>query len=228
VEALEAAITERTCAVVLEPVQAEGGVRVPSLSYLREVREVCHRHGLLLILDEVQTGMGRTGELFAYKHFGIRPDVMALAKGLGAGVPIGAMLCTEEVAQAMAPGEHGSTFGGGPLVCAAALATLHCLLEDNQYLVHHARRMGELLLEGLRALKERFSHLVLDVRGMGLLLGVELRKPCAPVVEACLKEGLLINCTAETVLRLTPPLVVQEADIREALGIMASALERIS
>ncbi len=227
--ALKQAIDPRkTCAVLLEPIQAEGGVKVPSPDYFKQVRELCDNTGVLLMLDEVQTGMGRTGELFAYKHFGIKPDIMTLAKGLGGGVPIGALLATADVAEAFVPGTHASTFGGNPLVCAAAVATLQTLLEDNQYMIEHCRRMGEYLRARLNAIKEKMPEVIVDIRGMGLLQGMELRRPCAPIVKACMERGLLINCTAENVLRFLPALIVKEDDIDAALDIVADVLERLS
>ncbi|MDA8169458.1 MAG: acetylornithine transaminase [Nitrospiraceae bacterium] len=227
-DALKSAVkADRTCAVLLEPIQAEGGIRIPEPDYFKKVREICDSAGALLILDEVQTGMGRTGELFAYKHFGIRPDIMTLAKGLGGGVPIGAVLSTEEVAGAFVPGTHASTFGGNPLVCAAAVATLQTILEDNQYLLEHCRRMGKHLSETLGGLKTEFPELVKEVRGLGLLQGMELSIPCAPVVKACMERGLLVNCTAENVLRFLPALIVQESDIDHAAVILSDVLKRL-
>ena len=214
------------CAVLLEPIQAEGGVRMPPPGYLKQARELCDSMGALLILDEVQTGMGRTGELFAYKHFGIKPDIMTLAKGLGGGAPIGALLATAEVASVFTPGTHAATFGGNPLVCAAAVATIQTLLEDNSYIVEHAKRMGIHLAHKLAALKDAFPHLVAETRGLGLIQAVELTVPCAPVVLACIEKGLLINCTAEKVLRFTPPLIVQEAEINQAVQIVSEVLEK--
>ena len=215
------------CAVLLEPVQAEGGVRMPPPDYFRQVRGLCESAGALLILDEVQTGMGRTGELFAYKHFGIKPDIMTLAKGLGGGAPIGALLATSEVASAFTPGSHAATFGGNPLVCASAIATIQTLLEDNSYLIEHAKRMGVYLAGKLAGLKEAFPGLVAETRGLGLLQAMELTVPCAPAVLACIEKGLLINCTAEKVLRFTPPLIIQEAEINQAVQIVSEVLKKI-
>ncbi len=227
-EALKKAVAaDRTCAVLLEPIQAEGGVRVPPPDYFRQVREICDTSGALLILDEVQTGMGRTGELFAYKHFGIKPDIMTLAKGLGGGVPIGAVLGTDRVAKAFTPGSHAATFGGNPLVCAAAIATIQTLLEDSQYLLEHCKRMGAYLSNRLSRLIEAYPQHVLSTRGIGLLQALELARPCAPVVRECMGKGLLINCTAENVLRFMPPLIVQETDIDQAVDILAEVLKKL-
>ena len=227
-DALKKAVAaDRTCAVLLEPIQAEGGVRVPPPDYFRQVREICDTSGALLILDEVQTGMGRTGELFAYKHFGIKPDIMTLAKGLGGGVPIGAVLGTDRVAKAFTPGSHAATFGGNPLVCAAAIATIQTLLEDSQYLLEHCKRMGAYLSNRLSRLIEAYPQHVLSTRGIGLLQALELARPCAPVVRECMGKGLLINCTAENVLRFMPPLIVQETDIDQAVDILAEVLKKL-
>jgi len=228
-EALKQAVNPaKTCAVLLECIQAEGGVRLAAPEYLKRVREICDASGVLLMLDEVQTGMGRTGELFAYKHFGIKPDIIAIAKGLGGGVPIGALLATAEVAEAFAPGTHASTFGGNPLVCAAAIATLQTLLEDNQYMLEHTKRMGRHLSARLNQIKAQLPDIVVEVRGMGLLQGIELKRPCAPIVKACMERGLLVNCTAEYVLRFMPPLIVQEAEIDIAMDIVTDVLKRLS
>jgi predicted acetylornithine/succinylornithine family transaminase len=211
VPAVEQAITDRTCAVLVEPVQGEGGVNVPAPDYLRALRALCDRHELLLILDEIQTGMGRTGRLFAYEHEGITPDVVALAKGLGAGMPIGALLATEKAAQALAPGTHGSTFGGNPLACAAGLAALETLLEDN-IIIQSVETLGRHFLRRLGELKARYPF-IKDVRGKGLLVGVELDFEGKEIVAECLKQGYLINCTANTVLRFIPPLVIVDEEI---------------
>jgi acetylornithine/N-succinyldiaminopimelate aminotransferase len=225
--ALEHAVTNKTCAVILEPILGEGGVRVPAPEYLGEVRRICERHGILLILDEIQTGMGRTGKLFAHEHFGITPDIMTLAKGLGGGVPIGAMLATENVAQAFKPADHGTTFGGNPLVCATSLATVETILEDG-LILEQCRRMGEYLRDTLGSLKKEFSSIILDVRGMGLLVGMEITRDCSPVARSCMERGLLINCTAGNVLRFMPPLIVTEAEIDRMAEILTEVFERLS
>ncbi|HYA31873.1 MAG TPA: aminotransferase class III-fold pyridoxal phosphate-dependent enzyme, partial [Thermodesulfovibrionales bacterium] len=219
--------TEETCAVMLEPIQGEGGVKVPSSDYLKQVREECTAKGLLLILDEVQTGMGRTGKLFGYEHFGIVPDIMTLAKGLGGGFPIGAMLATNKVSAAFQPGNHASTFGGNPLACAAAIATVETLLEDG-FILDQCRRMGEYLMRGLADLKREHPGVITDVRGMGLLVGLELTRECASIVKACLERGLIINCTSGNVLRFTPPLIVQEKEIDHMLDVLDDILGRLS
>ena len=222
IPALESAITSKTCAVMLEPIQGEGGVIVPSEDYLGKVRELCDRHGLLLILDEVQTGMGRTGKLFAYEHYNIVPDIMTLAKGLGGGFPIGALLATDKVSAVFKPGTHASTFGGNPLACAAAIATLEAILEDG-FVLDHCNRTGEYFAERLNQIKE-YHHQIVEVRGKGLLIGVELTRDGMPIVKACLDKGLLINCTGGgNVLRFTPPLIVETKDIE----VLIEALEEL-
>jgi len=224
---LKSAITQNTCAVMLEPIQGEGGVKMPDPDYLKNVRELCNERNLLLILDEVQTGMGRTGKLFAYEHFNITPDVLTLAKGLGGGVPIGAMLASDKIASAFEPGSHASTFGGNPLVCAAAISTIETLLEDG-FMFDQCKRMGEYLKEGLKSLQKEFSSIIIDIRGMGLLIGMEFTRDCSAVVKACMEKGLLLNCTAGNVLRFTPPLVVQEKDIDHMIDILEEVLSRLS
>jgi acetylornithine/N-succinyldiaminopimelate aminotransferase len=219
IKAMKEAVTRNTCAILLEPIQGEGGVRVPNQNYLGQVRELCNEHNILLILDEVQTGMGRTGKLFAYEHYGITPDIMTIAKGLGGGVPIGAMLATDRVASGFQPGNHASTFGGNPLVCAAAVATIDTLLEDG-FILDQCNRMSKHFIEKLEGLKKEFPNLVNEVRGKGLLLGIELTTDVAPIVKACLEKGLLINCTSGNVLRFIPPLIVQKKDIEQLIDVL--------
>ena len=197
-------------AVLVEPVQGEGGVNVPDDGYLPRLRALCDRNGWLLMLDEVQTGVGRTGRWFAHQHLGVRPDVMTLAKGLGNGVPIGACLAAGAAAQVFQPGNHGSTFGGNPLACAAAHATLSIIADDG--LLDNARRMGSLIRDRLR---ESLSGIpaVRDIRGMGLMIGIELDRPGGELVDRARANGLLINVTADTVVRLLPPLIIQPAEV---------------
>ncbi len=223
VEALEQAISDKTAAVMMEPIQAEGGVHVAGKTYLARVRELCRARGVLLIFDEVQTGMGRTGTLFAYEQLGVQPDIMTLAKGLGGGVPIGTCLATDEVAKVFGPGTHASTFGGNPLACAAGLAVLRTLLEGR--VLDHAKRMGEHLAKGLQDCKDRHAA-VKEVRGLGLLQGMELHGEGKPVVDACLSRGLLINCTMDRVLRFVPPLVITQADIDRLLDTLPHVLSK--
>jgi len=221
--AMEAAIDEKTVAVLVEPIQGEGGVVVADENYLRGLRELCDRHGLLLIFDEVQVGMGRTGKLFAYEHYGVEPDIMTLAKALGGGLPLGAMLAKEKVARSFVPGSHASTFGGNPLVCSAGLAVLRTLLQGGA--LKNCARMGRLLLKGLKGLKGRFSW-IREVRGKGLILGMELERDGSKIVVDCLQAGLLINCTAQNVLRLLPPLTSGRKEIDRGLAILEKVLSR--
>ena len=216
--AVEQAITDRTCAVLVEPVQGEGGVNVPSDGYLKALREICDRSNILLMLNEIQTSMGRTGKLFAYEHTGITPDVTALAKGLGAGMTIGALLATDKVAQAFMPGSHGSTFGGNPLACAADIASLEALLEDN-IIIQAVEELSRHFLQGLDDLRRKYGF-VKDVRGKGLLIGMELDFAGKDIVTACLREGFLINCTVENVLRFMPPLIITEEEIDRLINAL--------
>jgi acetylornithine/N-succinyldiaminopimelate aminotransferase len=207
---LEEAVDESVCAVMLEPIQGEGGVVCPDQEYLKAVRNLCDEKGILLIFDEVQVGMGRTGKLFAYENYGVAPHIMTLAKALGNGLPIGAMLSTDEVATAFSPGSHATTFGGTPLATAVSKAVLKSLLEDGW--IQNARLMGEYFRGKLENLAEKYAF-IKDVRGAGLIVGVELDRPAASVVEACRKEGFLIISAQEKVLRFLPPLIVRENEI---------------
>jgi acetylornithine/N-succinyldiaminopimelate aminotransferase len=224
--AISKSITKDTCAVMLEPIQGEGGVIVPDQNYLKEVREICHEQNIFLILDEVQTGMGRTGKLFAYEHFDIQPDIMTIAKGLGGGVPIGAMLATDRVASAFKPGSHASTFGGNPLVCAAAVATIETLLEDG-FILDQCNRMSAYLVENLWELKDKFPRLIKEIRGKGLLVGMELTMDGDMIVRECLEKGVLINCTAGNVLRFIPPLIVQKKDIDRLIDKLQEVFKKV-
>jgi len=221
-EAIEAAVTPQTCAVMLEPIQGEGGVNIPAPDYLRKVREICDRFGLLLILDEVQTGLGRTGRLFAHEHFGVEPDIMTLAKALAGGAPIGAMLAREKYAEAFSPGTHGSTFGGNPLMAAAALASVNVLFDEK--LLERAATIGAYLVGQLERLKAKHA-IVEEVRGIGLMVGMKLRIPGGELVKQGHARGLLLNVTHDTVLRFVPPLVVTESEIDEMIAILGDLLE---
>lgn len=224
-EALSKLVDEHTCAIMLEPVQGEGGVYPADAEFLRKVRSLCDERDIMLIFDEVQTGLGRTGKLFAYQHSGVVPDIMTLAKALGGGAPIGAFLTTDKVAAAFKPGDHGSTFGGNPLVCAAGLAVMQVMLEED--LPAQAAATGEYLKERFAEWVKKYDC-VLDVRGYGLLLGLQLAIPGAEIVKKCLAKGLLINCTANTVLRFIPPLNISRAEADEFLNILESVLEEVS
>jgi len=217
IEALRNAVTTKTCAVMMEPIQGEGGIRCPKEGYLESVRQLCTEAGMLLIFDEIQTGLGRTGKWFAYEHYNLSPDIMTLAKALGNGLPIGAMLASEKIAQAFSPGSHASTFGGTPLITAASLEVLKVMEEDD--VVNQCRKAGEYFKEQLYKLKEMHT-IVEDVRGVGLLLGIELKTPGKPVVNQCMERGFLINCIQENVLRFIPPLIIQKEDIDRLIGCL--------
>jgi acetylornithine/succinyldiaminopimelate/putrescine aminotransferase len=220
--AMERAIDNRTAAILVEPIQGEGGVHVPDDDYLPGLRKLCDESGALLILDEIQTGVGRTGRLWAYEHAGIEPDIMTLAKALANGVPIGAMLAREEVARSLGPGTHGSTFGGTPFVTSVALATMQTIIEEK--MPERAARLGRFLMDGLRRLAAGPAG-IKEVRGRGLLIGVELDRPVASIVDACRDAGLLVLSAGERVLRLAPPLIVEQRDCDEALRLIGRALE---
>jgi acetylornithine/N-succinyldiaminopimelate aminotransferase len=213
-EALQAQIGPDTCAVMLEPIQGEGGVRCPDEKYLQAVRKICDTTGTLLIFDEIQTGMGRTGQLFAYQHYGIEPDIMTLAKALANGLPIGAMLARETVADAFGPGSHASTFGGTPIVTAAALEVCKILLEDR--VIENGRAAGAYFTDKLLELKERHA-IIEDVRGLGLLLGMKIKIDGAPVVKQCMQKGFLINCIQDHILRFIPPLIISDEEIDQLI-----------
>lgn len=215
--AIEAAITPNTCAIMLEPIQGEGGVNVPDRDYLHKVRKICDHHKLLFILDEVQTGIGRTGKLFAHEHFGVTPDIMTLAKALAGGAPIGTMLAREEIAAAFVPGTHGSTFGGNPLMAAAAIATLRTILEDG--ILNRTEEVGEYLLGELETLGKKYSF-VKNVRGIGLMIGMGLTIPAGDIVKKGHERGLLLNVTHDTVLRFVPPLIVTKQEINRMIEIL--------
>ncbi len=222
VDAVREAIGETTAAVLIEPIQGEGGVNMPPVEYMMELRALCDEKGVLLIFDEVQTGAGRTGKLFAYEHYGIEPDVMTLAKGLAGGVPIGAMLATEEVAATFGPGSHGSTFGGNFLSSAAGVAAVRTILEDG--VLENCVKVGEYLTGKLNELKADYDFIT-EVRGKGLIMGMAMTIKGADIVSECLEKGLIINCAAETVLRFLPPLIITEADVDEMIGILRPVLD---
>ncbi|MHB8156085.1 MAG: acetylornithine transaminase [Desulfocucumaceae bacterium] len=216
-DALKEAVGPKTCAVMLEPVQGEGGVNVADLEYLRGVRGFCKEKGLLLIFDEIQCGLGRTGKFLAHQHYGVEPDIFTLAKALGGGFPIGVMAAKEEVALAFVPGDHASTFGGNPLACAAGLAALDQLI--NRGVTENAARVGDYFIGKLKDLAGRHSY-VREVRGLGLMLGVELAVDGREIVARCQEQGLLINCVNNNTLRFLPPLIITEGDVDEAIDIL--------
>ena len=221
--AMERAIDNRTAAILVEPIQGEGGVHVPDDDYLPGLRKLCDEAGALLIFDEIQTGVGRTGRLWCYQHAGVEPDIMTLAKALANGVPIGAMLTREEIASVLTAGSHGSTFGGTPFVCSVALATLQTIIDEK--IPDRVAATGRYLMEGLRGLK---AGSVTAVRGRGFLIGVELTIAAGPVVDACREAGLLVLSAGEKVLRLAPPLIATEKDCDRALSVIGAALGKPS
>jgi acetylornithine/N-succinyldiaminopimelate aminotransferase len=224
--AVEAAIGPHTAAIMIEPVQGEGGVRAIPPEDLRWLRETCDKNGILLVLDEVQTGMGRTGKLFAHEWSGITPDIMAVAKGIGGGFPLGAVLATEEAAKGMTAGTHGSTFGGNPLACAVANAVLDIMLAPG--FMEDVQAKALRLKQGLERVKDEFPDMVLDVRGMGLLTGIRLKPPVGDVGKACMAENLLTVGAGENVLRLLPPLNVTDAELSEAAARLSKALKNVA
>ncbi|MDD5432618.1 MAG: aspartate aminotransferase family protein [Candidatus Omnitrophica bacterium] len=221
IEAVKAAITDKTAGIMLELIQGEGGINVASKEFVLELRKICTQKNILLIIDEVQTGVGRTGKLFCYKHYGITPDIMTLAKALGGGLPIGVMIVKKEISDTLSPGMHASTFGGGPVICKAALAVLTAIQKEK--LLSNAQKMGEYLFGKLNELKSKYK-VITDVRGLGLMVGVELNVNGKSIVEKCIEKGLLINCTHEKVLRLMPALNITKSEIDKATKILDSVL----
>jgi len=225
IDAIKSATSDKTCAVMVEPVQGEGGVNVPDEGYLSAIKAWCDQKGILFILDEVQTGVGRTGTLFAYEQYGVEPDIMTLAKGLASGMPIGAILAKERVA-VFAPGEHGSTMGGNPLACAAGYATVKFVIDND--IPGKVKAVGQYLDAGLEKLKQKFPFIT-DVRGRGLLVAVEFGSNIAqPVLMACLERGLLVNCVKPNAVRFMPPLIIGNKEVDEALGILDKALASVA
>lgn len=221
-EAVKNAINDKTIAVLLELIQGEGGIHVATRDFVAGLRKICDEKKLLLIVDEVQTGIARTGKLFCYQHYGITPDIMTLAKALGGGLPIGVMVARKEIAETLQPGMHASTFGGGPVICKAAFAVLKAVQKEK--ILKNVSRMSEYLFSGLEGLKNKFA-VIKECRGMGLMAGVELAVEGKGVVQKCLEKGLLINCTHEKVLRLMPALNITKKEIDKALGILEEALK---
>jgi len=221
-EAIKQVTTRQTCGVILEPIQGEGGVNVPEDNYLKEIESWCHEQGILFILDEIQTGIGRTGTLFAYEQYHVEPDIITLAKGLGSGVPIGALLAKEHVS-VFAPGEHGSTFGGNPLVCAAAYATVKYIIEHG--IPEKAKKVGNYFMARLETLKQQFNFIT-DIRGRGLLIALEFNDTIAEeITMACLNKGLLVNKVKPDAIRFIPPLIITESEVDKAVSILETVLE---
>jgi len=219
--AMEAAMNERTAAVLVEMIQGEGGVRPLPADYARGLADLCARRGVLLIVDEIQTGVGRTGKFWAHQHLGLEPDIVTVAKGLAGGLPMGAVMCSEEVSKGFPPGSHGTTFGGNALIAAVAAKVIEVIERDD--LCGHAARLGDWMRGRLAELKGRFPEQIADVRVHGLMIGIELTRPGAEVWKALLEAGFVLNLTQDTVLRLLPPLIVT----REELEAFVAALETI-
>ncbi len=220
IDAIKDAITDNTAAIIVEPIQGEGGVNIPDSNYLKEISQLCKENNIVFIVDEVQTGFGRCGSLFAHELFDVKPDIMTMAKGIGGGMPMGGILATEEIAGAFVPGDHGTTFGGGPLVCAAANATLDAIIEDD--LISNSKNVGEYLKGELIKLMEKHD-IIKEIRGCGLMVGIELTKPGAEYVDKLRENGFLINCTAGNVLRLVPPLIITN----DQIDIFVKALDEL-
>jgi len=221
IEALEATLTPETGAILLEPIQGEGGVQVPSEGYFKAVRDLCAKQGVLLVLDEVQTGLGRTGKLFAHEHYGITPDIMTLAKGLGNGVPIGAMGCTDEVASGFSVGSHACTFGGNPLSTAAALATMKTLTEPS--FIEHAAQLGEYLFDKLNAMAKKHEAVV-EVRGKGLMVGIEMKEAAAPLIGKMIESGIICGPAGPNILRFLPPLIISREHVDRVVATLDTLL----
>ncbi len=224
-EELAEKISDKTCAVMLETIQGEGGVYPPKNDYLKKVRDLCDKHGALLIFDEIQSGIGRSGKFFAYEKYGVKPDIVTLAKGLAGGVPIGAFICTEKVAQAFKPGDHGTTFGGNPLACAAANVVLDTV-PDEKFL-SHVEEVGKYFKDKLIGLQKKYPAQISEIRGEGLILGAQLDKPKktgVEIVNECMKRGAIINCTVDTVLRFIPPLIITKEQVDEVINILDAVL----
>lgn len=220
IKALEAQMDDDVCAVLLEPIQGEGGVHVPPDEYLQQVRALCDKHDALLIFDEVQTGVARTGKWFAYMHSGVKPDILTFAKGIGGGFPVAGFAVPERLAHVFKPGDHGGTFGGNPLACAAVYATLTTIKSEG--LVDKVAEKGEYFKNELRKLQEKYPDKVTDVRGCGLMLGMEVAGEGKPIVESCLANNVIVNCTAGNVIRIVPPLIIS----KEEIDIVVAALDK--
>jgi len=224
ITALKKALTKKTCGVLIEPIQGEGGVNPAQKTYLKTLRRICNEKGILLIFDEIQTGFGRTGPLFAYERYKIKPDIITLAKALGGGIAIGAMGSTNKIIQSFSPGTHGATFGGNPLACAASLASLKTLTKKG--FLQRASSQGDYFLKQLNYLKENFS-IIREVRGAGLMLAIELNQPGAKIVTDCMKEGLLINCIQQNTIRFLPPLIITRKEIDFLIKTLSKIFTKI-
>jgi acetylornithine/N-succinyldiaminopimelate aminotransferase len=225
IAALESAFSDEVAAVMVEPIQGEGGINIATAEYLQAIRRLCDENGALVIFDEVTTGIGRTGKWFAYQHFDVEPDIMTMAKALGGGVAIGAMMAKEEVAASLVPGKHATTFGGNALVCAAGIAVIEAI--EEQDLLQNAVQLGQYTKDKLEQLKQK--HFIIEsIRGVGLMVGVQLTGPGKEIVDKCLEKGLRINCTQDTVLRFMPPMIATKSEIDQAVDIFDAVLTESS
>jgi acetylornithine/N-succinyldiaminopimelate aminotransferase len=222
VSALESAFSDEVAAVLVEPIQGEGGINVATAEFLQAIRRLCDQNGVVMILDEVQTGLGRTGKWFGYQHFDVEPDIITMAKALGGGVAIGAMMARDEIAASLVPGKHASTFGGNCLACAAGVAVIEAIEQEN--LLQNASELGQYIKDKLEQLKQKHS-IIESIRGIGLMIGVQLTGPGSEIVNKCLEKGLRINCTHNTVLRFMPPMIATKEQIDQAIEILDSVLE---
>ncbi len=224
IESVKSKITDKTCAIIVEPIQGEGGVTAAKEGFLKELKNICVDKDIVLIFDEIQCGIGRTGKLFAYEHYGVEPDIMSLAKALGNGFPIGAILATDKVASAFSPGDHGTTFGGNPLACSASLATLKHIIEEKLW--ESVEKKGNYFRDQLEKFVDKYSW-VKQTKGKGLMLGLELEIEGASIAKEMMEKGILINCTAKTVLRFLPPFIIEEKDIDRTIEALDEIFKRI-
>lgn len=221
-ESVKAQISDKTCAILLEPVQGEGGIHMAEPDFIKGIRKLCDEEGILMICDEIQCGMGRTGSMFAWQNYGTKPDIMAVAKAIGSGVPVGAFAMTEDVAEfSLEPGDHGSTYGGNPFVCAAVAKTIEIF--ERESIPTHVKEVGEYLSKGLKALKETTDE-IQEIRGTGLIQGIRVKRPAGEIINQALKEGLVIISASENVIRLVPPLIIEKEHVDEMLGILRNCM----
>ena len=218
------AVDDQVAAIIVEPIQGEGGINIASKEFIEGLRELCNKKDMLLIFDEIQCGLGRTGKIFAYQYYGVEPDILTLAKSLGGGIPIGALIAKDKIASSFKPGDHGTTFGGNPVACAAAIAYLKVLKEEN--LTTKCKEKGEYFKKKLEELKEKYPKFIKEARIIGLMVGLEIEKDGPEIVKKCLKKGILINCTAGNVLRFLPPLIVKEEEIDYLIEVLDKVFQR--
>jgi len=224
-ESVKAAVDDQVAAIMVEPIQGEGGINIASKEFVEGLRKLCNKRDMLLIFDEIQCGLGRTGKMFAYQHYGVEPDILTLAKSLGGGIPIGALIAKEKVASSFKPGDHGTTFGGNPVACAAAIAYLKVLQEEN--LITKCKEKGEYFKKKIEELKKKYPKFIKEARIIGLMVGLEIEKDGPEVVKKCLEKGILINCTAGNVLRFLPPLIVKEKEIDYLIEVLDKIFKKI-